>query len=30
MFLGGGALYAALFAAAEQVAGDTNGWHEVF
>ncbi len=30
MLTGGGALYTALFAAAEQGAGDPNGRHEVF
>ncbi len=30
MLIGGGALYTGLFAAAEQVAGDPNGGHEVF
>jgi len=29
LLTGVGALYAALFAAAEQVAGNTNGWHGV-
>ncbi len=30
ILIGGGALYTALFDAAEQVAGDPNGGHQVF